>query len=544
MAASEVLPRSPDRGHLVLFLHAHLPFVRPVGGDALEGDWLFDAITETYLPLLRIAEGWRADGIPARITVSLSPPLLEMLRDELLMARYVRRLHMLLEFVDHELFRTAAEDQVRMLAVMYRRRLEESLDMFEVRYKRDLVAAFAQLQSFGVLELVTSCATHAYLPGFDSGFARGQIRLGLATYQEHFGCLPRGMWLPECGFVPGLDRLLAAEGIEYFCVDSHGVELADPSPLFGTRSPVVCPSGVVAFPRDPSSSSQVWSADVGYPGDGRYREFYRDVGWDLDDTSISPFRLAGGEKRSIGIKYHRVTSRATALGDKALYDRFRGLQAADEHARAFVSERSAEMKRWRSEVGRPAIVMAPYDAELFGHWWFEGPEFLDRVVRESELRRDVFSLSTPGEILDSDLDLQVATPAPSSWGAHGYSETWLNDTTEWVWPLLHRASAEMARTAAQRLQATGLERRALNQLARELALAASSDWPFLITMGTMSAYAEVRLRTHIDQFDLLMAQVLTGRIDPDFVASLEAEDTIFPHIDYRDFAEPVSVRLV
>jgi 1,4-alpha-glucan branching enzyme len=191
---------------------------------------------------------------------------------------------------------------------------------------------------------------------------------------------------------------------------------------------------------------------------------------------------------------------------------------------------------WRTVMGRSPCVVAPYDAELFGHWWFEGPEFLDLVVRKVVSEQTGYRLSTPTDVLNSGLDFQVAMPAASSWGANGYSDTWLNDRNDWVWPHVHHAIEEMAQIAQLRVGADGIERRALNQLAREALLASSSDWPFIITMGTMVPYAERRLRDHIHRFNCLLEQVRQQSIDESWLAAVENQDRIFPEIDFREFA--------
>jgi 1,4-alpha-glucan branching enzyme len=534
---------SDPPGQAVIFLHAHLPYVRhPELSSPLAEDWLYDAITETYIPLLKMFEGWHRDRLSARLAVSLSPTLLEMLRDELLVKRYMRRLESLIDLAEAEVRRTATDDRFGPVTMMYRERLVETLDRFDRVYSRDLVAVFARLQRAGVVELATSAATHAFLPCFDAEFARAQIRLGITTYREHLGSDPLGMWLPECGFVPGFDRLLADEGIGYFFVDSHGVEFADPAPVYGPYSPVVTPSGVFAFPRDAATSAQVWSAEWGYPGDPRYREFYRDIGDDLDPDTIAGLRLAGGRGRKVGLKYHRVTGRDVPFHEKEPYDRRMALAAAREHAGHFVAERREQFVAWKSAAARPAVLVAPYDAELFGHWWFEGPEFLDSVVRQAEQHRDSWRLATPTDVMDSGLDFQVAMPAASSWGAYGYSGTWLNDTNAWIWPQLHRAVEDMGAMTTSRPDAEGLERRALNQLARELALASASDWPFIMTMETVVDYAQARVRTHIDRFARLLEQVRTETIDRDWLHELEATDNIFAYIDYREFVTGVAAR--
>jgi 1,4-alpha-glucan branching enzyme len=366
--------------------------------------------------------------------------------------------------------------------------------------------------------------------------ARAQIRLGIQAYREHLGRNPPGIWLPECGFVPGIDRLLAEEGLSYFFVDSHAVEFAEPSPVFATYSPIVCPSAVFAFPRDLESSAQVWSSEFGYPGDGRYREFYRDIGHDLPEHDLAPFLLPNGGRKNVGIKYHRITGREVQLRDKEPYHRGWALEAVEQHAEHFVRSRMMQMDWWNQRMDRPPIVVAPYDAELFGHWWFEGPEFLDLVVRKVAAGQFPFRLSSPTDAMACGLEFQVAMPARSSWGAYGYFDTWVNDKTLGLWPHIHRATREMTKLADERLSAENLERRALNQLAREVLLASSSDWPFILTMGTMVPYAERRVRTHINRFNALLKQLRDRDIDETWLSKIEASDNIFPYIDYRAFA--------
>ncbi|WP_041259125.1 glycoside hydrolase family 57 protein [Pseudofrankia inefficax] len=523
-------------GQVVLALHAHLPFVRHVDDpNALEEDWLFDALTDCYLPLLGVLEGWAADGVTATMTVSLSPTLLAMLSDDLLRDRYSLRLTRLLSFLDGERRRFRTDETMRALVDFYAERLSSTYDRFHGRYSRDVVGAFVAMEKAGVARLITTSATHTYLPAFDQAYQRAQLRLGIRAFTERVGHRPEGLWLPECGFTPGLDTLLAAEGMRYFFVESHAVEYADPRPVFGTNAPIACPSGVVAFPRNQESTVMVWNADAGYPGDGRYREFYRDAGHDRAAADLEGLVLDDGKRRNTGIKYHRVTDRTLGLGDKHLYDREAGLAAAATHARHFVAARAHEASTVSALTGQPAVMAAPFDAELFGHWWFEGPEFLDVVGRACAARTDI-GLADPMDVIAGTAGLQVAMPAASSWGWGGYSETWINEQNLWMWPHLRAAAARMAGVASAAGRPTALQRRVLNQLARELVLATASDWPFMVTAGTMGPYGERRVRTHLTRFQALLDQFETSAVDQLFLARLEADDNIFGSLDYQDFA--------
>ncbi len=516
---------SDHSGRLVLFLHAHLPFVRhPEHPSFLEEDWLYEAITETYLPCLNLLRGWHLGGLPVRLTMSITPTLCAMLSDELLMKRYIKRVKSLAERADAEAKSATASDQFRQIAEMYRERLLQAIHDFEHAYQGNLIGAFRRYQDEGLLEIVTSAATHAFLPywNHDPAFVRAQVRMGVRSYQQHFGRHPPGIWLPECGYSPGVDQILADENLCYFFVDSHAVTHADPPAAVGTYAPIVCPSGVLAFPRDRASSVQVWSKESGYPGAAPYREFYRDLGHDH------------GEGRDTGLKFHAVTGKDVPLDQKALYVRTRAVAQAATDAAHFVSSRLAEVRKAAALYGRSPVVVAPYDAELFGHWWYEGPEFLGFLV-EQVLSTPGLELCTPHDVISTGMAFQQAVPAPSSWGRGGYGEVWCNPKNDWIWPRLHAQSARFQRDLEQRPGALGSTRRVLNQMVRELFLASASDWPFMMAMDTTAAYAESRLRTHLGNIDALRPSLLNGTVDEVLLDALEAKSPIFPNVDYRDF---------
>ncbi len=375
----------------------------------------------------------------------------------------------------------------------------------------------ATCRTAGVLELVTCCATHGFLPLVSTEEARrAQVLAALANHEKHFGQKPRGIWLPECAYAPGLEKYLAGTGLEYFVADTHAVLYGEPRPRYGAHSPVLTPSGVAVFARDPETSRQVWSAEGGYPGDPFYREFYRDLGFDAPHEYLLPHLHRDGARRHLGLKYHRVTGRDVPLRDKQPYDPDRARERAAEHARHFVHERLRQARRLRDSFGdgRAPHVVAPYDAELFGHWWFEGLQFLELVFRELHapgLRGDI-ELITPGDFLDLGLPLQTQRPAQSSWGAGGYFAVWLNEKTSWMYPHQHAAEARMTALARRFRRAPDpLTRRALAQAARELLLLQSSDWAFQISHDTTAAYAARRFRTHLRRFHALADDLDRGR---------------------------------
>jgi 1,4-alpha-glucan branching enzyme len=521
------------KGFLSLVLHTHLPFVRhPEYQEFLEENWLYEAITETYIPLIDLLEGLIRDRVPCRLTMSLTPPLLNMLSDPLLQERYLHRLDRLIELAAKEKERTKGDPVFSDLAHMYWQLFMHSRSVFADRYGCDLVRAFRHFQEQGALEIIGCAATHGYLPLMQTNekAVRAQIRVGVDEHRRFFGRDPRGFWLPECAYYPGVDTILKEQGIQYFIVDTHAIQNATPRPFYGVYAPLYCPSGVAAFGRDIESSRQVWSSIEGYPGDFAYRDFYRDVGYDLDYEYIRPYLPPTGEQGYVGIKYYRITGKTD---QKIPYDPQLARERAAQHAANFMFNREKQIEWLASAMDRSPLVLAPYDAELFGHWWFEGPQWLNYVIRKSAYDQNVFQLLTPSDYLDRYPTNQVSTPTASSWGHKGYNEVWLSGENDWIYRHLHKAASRMIELATRFVEVNDLQRRALNQAARELLLAQSSDWAFLMQQRTAQHYAARRTTQHVQRFTRLYDDLCSNQINEQWLDQIEARDNIFPTLDYR-----------
>jgi 1,4-alpha-glucan branching enzyme len=525
-----------EKGYLALVLHSHLPYVRhPEHDRFLEEDWLYEAITETYIPLINVFDGLVDDNVNFRITMSLTPTLISMLTDPLLQQRYVRHITMLIELAEKEVLRTKDEPAFNSLARMYLDLFTNARYVFEVKYERNIVNAFKKFQDLGKLEIVTCAATHGFLPLMQNEKAvRAQIMVAVELHKKHLGRAPKGIWLPECGYYEGLDSILKDAGIRYFFTDSHGVFHAAPRPKYGVYAPIYTPAGVAAFGRDIESSKQVWSSVEGYPGDFNYRDFYRDVGFDLDFDYVKPYIHPDGIRVNLGIKYYRITGKTD---HKEPYNRQWALDRAAEHAGNFLFNREKQVE-WLSGVfqDRKPIVVAPYDAELYGHWWFEGPDWINYLIRKTAYDQNTVRMITPIEYLQENPKCQVATPEGSSWGYKGYSEVWLNGTNDWIYRHLHMAADRMVELAQSFPHAKGLMKRALNQAARELLLAQSSDWAFIMKTGSHVEYAVRRTKEHLLRFTRLYYDVRENRVDEGWLTDLEYSDNLFPDIDYAVYA--------
>ena len=522
------------KGYVSFVLHAHLPYIHhPESEEYLEEEWLFEAISETYIPLLLNFQKLVDEKIDFRITMTMTPPLLNMLDNKLLQKRYIKYLKKRIELSKKEIIRTKNDKRLNELSKYYLDRYSNDLYVFKEIYNCNIITGFKHFQDLGVLEIITCGATHGYFPILyvNEKTVRAQIGVGVETYKKYFGKNPRGIWLPECGYVPEAEKYLKEFGIEYIITETHGVLYADPTPIYGTFAPIVSPNNIVAFARDVESSRQVWSSINGYPGDYNYREFYRDIGYDADYEYIKPYIAHNGVRVHTGIKYYRITGDNQ---EKDYYNLQWAKDSAEKQAGHFLDCRTKQIDNLSSYMDKPPIILCPYDAELYGHWWYEGPYWLYILFKKIYYDKCNFKLITPGEYIDKYPEIQISTPCRSSWGANGYSEVWLNQTNDYVHRHLHKAGDRMCELASlYPNEKNRLRKRALNQCARELLLAQSSDWLFIITNGTMVEYAHKAIKDYIGRFTKLYYQIKEDNIDEEYLKDIEVKDDIFKEIDYN-----------
>jgi len=523
------------QGYLAIVLHAHLPYVRHEEHEHfLEERWFYEAITDCYIPLIDMMDRLTDENIPFRLTISLSPPLLTMMGDPLMQERCIKHMDLLIELSEKEISRLENQPSFLTLALMYRDKYQKARRIFHDKYQNCLINGFKKHMEAGNLEIITSGATHAYFPLAEKSrkSVRAQVATAVNTHQEYLNTYPRGIWLPECGYYPGDDQILKEYEIKYFFIDTHGILYASRRPKYACFAPIYCPSGVAVFARDPESSKQVWSKTEGYPGDYNYREYYRDIGFDLDFGYIWPYIHPEGIRVNTGIKYYRITGKTE---EKEVYRPENASAKAYEHALNFKFNREKQIEYLSGMMDRPPLIVSPYDAELFGHWWFEGPQFLEHLFRSIATVPQIIKLITPMEYLTLYPDNQTVEPCMSSWGDQGYHDVWLDPSNAWVYPHLHRAANRMSELAASFPEASEDIKRGLNQAARELLLAQSSDWAFIMKTGSMVPYAVNRTKLHLKNFNNLYEQIMHNNINFEELYALEHQHNIFPNINYQIF---------
>ena len=560
-------------GYVTFALHSHLPYVVNHGTWPHGMEWLHEAAAETYLPLIRVFGELEQQGLALKANVNLSPILLEQLSHPVFKDEFPKYLLRKIKAAHRDADDFTLEGDKHMVEVsrFWLHFYEQALRQFDA-LNANIIRGFQHFYDTGAIEIITCGATHGYFPllGTDSSI-RAQVRTGVETHERFFNRKPRGIWLPECGYRPagewqfpvapagsspynrhpfyrdGVEQILAEHDLQFFYVDTHLVDSSTrftPYQLMAGDVPIALetesdsddehknfyrpyyaespdPEAHVAFfTRDPRTSVQVWSGDHGYPGDANYLEFHKK-------------RWPGGNR------YWRITGPKVDLGLKQAYDPAIALERTREHAKHFARITAETLERHGKNAPGIPVLTAPFDAELFGHWWFEGPEWLKNVVLEfAKPESQVELTSCPEYLRQSPPSGYVALPE-GSWGAESNNSVWLNDDTAWTWT--HIYPAELA---VQQMANSGLWRgheiatRLAKQLCRELLLLESSDWQFLITTKAARDYAEKRFNTHLEQFRALLDtwrrfevthQIPAGKLQE--LEAIELRDSVFPEID-------------
>jgi len=520
------------KGYVALVLHSHIPFIRhPEKEDALEERWLFEAMSECYIPLIGVYDKLIDEHIDFKITMSITPTLMAMLQDPYLNNKYIVYLKKSIELSEKEIVRNKNNKQLSKLAEFYNERFNNIYSIYK-KYDYNLMNAFKKFDKLGYLEIITCSATHGLLPllSVNPETVKAQLAIGIQYYMDIIGHEPKGIWLPECAYAYSLDSVLKEFGIRYFISENKAIVNASQRPKYGTYAPISTSNGICAFGRDMESSYQVWSSFNGYPGDYNYREFYRDIGYELPMDYIAPYIDKKGIRIDTGIKYYRVTGNTE---NKDYYNREMAMKKAKEHGEHFANSRHNQINTVSRNMDEVPIIVSPYDTELFGHWWFEGPNFIYEFIKKSSEQWTSYELTTPGTYLEEHPFVQCSRPCPSSWGENSDYSVWVNPSNDWIYRDLHSCGGKMIRLANTYKEPDNLEKRALNQAARELLLAESSDWSFIIKNNTTVQYAAQRINTHIERFNKLYEKITNESIDEKNLCIIEDLDNIFPNIDYK-----------
>ncbi|MCB2198096.1 DUF1957 domain-containing protein [bacterium] len=565
-------------GRFTFVLHSHLPYVLSHGNWPHGMVWLNEAACETYIPLWRVFTSLKGRTNRVAITIGMSPVLVEQLSDPVFVEEMNVYLHQKIEAAKTDLqeFEQKGELNLAKTArywIDWYTGIEKD---FNGPLNQNIIGAFKDLQDEGTIEIITCGATHGYLPllGTDEA-VNAQVELAVQSYKRHFGRAPKGIWLPECAYRPGyhwvnptekddegfdrkgVEQFLQKHGLRYFIVDSHLLkggkavgtyltrfeglrdlwersqdveqqrnfdvaEEREPYRVYWVDGTMEKGEPVGILTRDPDTSLQVWSGEYGYPGDGNYLDFHKK-------------HFPGGHR------YWRVTSAKADLGDKEQYVVENIEQRLDENADHFVTLLRDTLRKSAVDPNQRQVV-SPFDTELFGHWWYEGPGFLERVLWQIDNSGDI-QPAHGSELIASTKEAPVVALPEGSWGEGGFHYIWLNENTEWSWPLIHECERLMTETVRNHADADGELKELMQQLGRELLLLESSDWQFLISTIAAKDYAELRLQHHYDDFKFLHGLVVKhakgeelNRDEQERYSTISKRDTLFPDLDLNIWA--------
>jgi len=523
------------RGAIALVLNAHLPFVRDYqkSGENLffsvEEDWFFEALSETYLPLLGVFERLEAAGVPFSLGLSLSPLLCHMMQDEFLIQKFIAYTDKQIEFGLCEADRTQAIPELNKLAKIYCDHAVERKIAFTERYECNLLKVFDYYQRKGRIEIIAAPATNPFLPFFRNcpETIQAQIEIALAAYRRYFNRYLAGFWLPELGWCAELDTSLRPYNMKYTIVDTHGFVFGRPLPTRGSFCPVKTPSGMIIFSRDYYAGK-----DFDSIGTESCRDNSRDAGYELPSQELLPFINANGVRMRTGYKYW---ARADG-GQDTVYNPDSAAQSAVGQARVFLEAQNARLAQAAELMEETPLCLCACNADDFGRFFYEGPVFLEALFRLSAEFPGI-KFMTPSEYLQTrdSLSIQISVPEFSSCGINGYAETWLDSPNDWLYRHLARAQERMIELAQRFPDTSGLNERTLNQAARELLLAQASDWPKLLYRRESSEYAHTQIEDALRNFTTIYESLGSNYISTEWLTKLEKRHNVFPNINYRVF---------
>lgn len=561
-------------GYFTFVFHSHLPYVINHGEWPHGMDWLYEAAAETYIPLLKELDSLAADGISPKVTLGITPILAEQLAADKFKAGLIHYLDQKIKAAeDNRLeFVKLGNEHLEVLAQFWIDFFTDIKHQFNDVYQQNLLAGFRKLQEAEQIEIITCAATHGYFPLLGSDEAiDAQVRIGKETYQRHFGCAPRGMWLPECAYRPsyewsspipeypkkfqrkGIEEFLYKYDIQYFIVDKHLIMGGEGKGVYIDRfdslkqlwrqfeknwkprkeatersiyeNYLVSSTGTsraaVVYGRHEESSLQVWSGEYGYPGDGRYLDFHKK-------------HYPGGHR------FWKVTSAKADLADKQEYYPEDVEEALENQASHFAGLVHDYLHQHYAETGNTGILTAPFDTELFGHWWFEGTRWVGKVLRKLNGDTAVRKVTLGEHLRDNPPKISVSLPE-GSWGQGGFHYIWLNEWTQWTWKHIYAAEDQMTELADkyQDSRDDTLEK-ILNIMARQLLLLESSDWQFLISTWSARDYAEDRITVHEERIKnlrrILDTYLADGSLSDgarEYLDRIQKDDDIFPTLDFR-----------
>jgi 1,4-alpha-glucan branching enzyme len=495
-----------SEGTFCLVVHSHLPWLPHHGSWPVGEEWLYQAWAHSYLPMVELLERFADEGRRDVLTLGVTPVLAAQLDDPY----SIRAFH---DWLGHWQLRAQhaatlwrGDPLLRELAAAEHRTAVRAAEELGTRWRHGFSPVLRSLVDNSTIELLGGPLAHPFQPLLDPRVREFALNAGLADTALRLGTRPEGIWAPECGYAPGMENDYAAAGVRRFLVDG---------PSLRGESWAARPVGdtdVLAFGRDLEVTYRVWSPKAGYPGHAAYRDFHT---W----------------QHEVGLKAARVTGKTVEPQDKAPYDPALAADVLRTHVKDFVETVVTRLRSLKRQHGREALVVAAYDTELFGHWWHEGPAWLEGVLRalpEAGVRVTTLKGAMEAGHVGEAIDLPS-----SSWGSGKDWRVWDGEQVK------DMVAANAALQDRLLDLVAGLDRTArdtvADQAVAEAMLALESDWAFMVTKDSAADYARRRAAVHTERFDALAGLLRRGdrARAVELTAAYRADDGPFGHLDAR-----------
>ncbi|NIZ19573.1 1,4-alpha-glucan branching protein domain-containing protein [Entomospira culicis] len=521
------------KGSMIFCFNAHLPFAKfSKSGEVFQERWFFEAMFESYLPMYEAFATLAREERPFFVLISISPTLMALLQDEDLQTKFIFYMHQklnsatsLLESsdkrIEDNLARYYVENTKRMIA-LYR------------NLNGDLLQALKIAQEAGYCEVITSVGTSAFLPLYASypKAVEAQIKVALKSYRAVFGRASLGIFLPYGGYYPGLDTILAENGVRYFVTAGQSLMQGDPMPSFGVFSPVRSSAGLVAFPRYSMVEAELWGED-GYARRGCYRNFYHEDALTEVVIKVNPTQYSASSLLNEDVVHLEGFKYSNNEGNsESCYHLEEALAQATCDAQSFLASRVEELSTFQQKRGQTGVILMVADLELLGHHWFEGThfvrEFFARTAKTPEIE---FTL--PSHCLQRTAHFEEVSLNFASWGSDGYAQVWLDQQNDWLIRHLFKTVEQMMDLAYRFPNESGIKRRVLDQAAREVLLLMAGDWPLLLAQHVNEGIALGQMKKHLMNFQAIYEAMSCNTVRAMWLMEMEMGCDIFK---YKSFS--------
>ncbi|MCR5724821.1 MAG: DUF1957 domain-containing protein [Treponema sp.] len=517
--------------NLVFVLTCHQGYIRHIEDEKkyeVENNILFSSISSTYLPLLRMLERLEQNQKSCPVSIVISPVVCGLLGDPVVQQQYIEWLERRIELGERELKRCGADAALQAAAVRCLDRFKRDKNDFCEKYGQNLLKAFAVCADKGLIEPLATAGSYAFLPHYSDmpEILNAQVEIGLYSHRSIFGTLPDGFWLPDLGYVPGIEKVLRSYGMNYTFVDTHAVLFSESAPETGIFTPVRCQNSLVLFARDAATPEDILG-ESGFSGAGVYRAQDKDIGFELSAEDLGDFSLPGEARVATGFRYW------TKGGD--VYDADAARAQLKKDAAAFVSAKKALLDKAQTLLADKDVTLCcaiPLDQMC--SVWDEGVDFLEEVI--SQVQETDLVLTTGKSLLGNQFSLQKIVPYPSAASGTGYGEDLLDSTNGWMLRYTRKMCERMVDLAGRFPNDTGLKARLLNLGARELMIALGLDWPKMLHEGQEPEYVAEHFKAAIRAFITVFDALGSNTVSTEWLTRCEREHTLFPWINYRVFS--------